>query len=74
MLQQHSIYVLTHGTEYEILTSIPKDTVVTRIKKVTRNGEEWSKVILKNGAVGYAFSSYLKEVVQPEWNVKFDES
>ena len=62
------------GTNYEILTSIPKDTVVTRIKKGESGGETWDKVRLENGAVGYVFGTYLKEVVQPEWNIKFDES
>ena len=51
-------------TEYEILTSIKKDTVVTRIEK-GKNG--WDKVMLENGLIGYAFGTYLKEVQeQPE--------
>lgn len=53
------------GTNYEILTSIPKDTVVTRIKKGIQQGETWDKIQLTNGMIGYVFASYLKEVPTP---------
>lgn len=53
------------GTGYEILTAIPKDTVVTRIKKGIQSEETWDKVKLSNGMVGYVFASYLKEVPTP---------
>lgn len=53
------------GTNYEILTAIPKDTIVTRIKKGIQSGETWDKVQLENGMVGYVFASYLKEVPTP---------
>lgn len=62
------------GTDYEILTSIPSMTVVTRLKRGLGSGETWDKVQLENGAIGYVFASYLKEVVQPEWKLNFDES
>lgn len=50
------------GTEYEILTTIPKDTKLTRIKKGIQSDEIWDKVQLENGIIGYVFSSYLKEI------------
>ena len=53
------------GTQYEILKSIPKDTIITRIKKGIQSDEIWDKIKLENGMVGYVFSSYLKEVPKP---------
>ncbi|MBR6033695.1 MAG: SH3 domain-containing protein [Clostridia bacterium] len=62
------------GTDYEILTSIPSKTVVTRLKKGTQEGETWDKIKLENGAVGYVFATYLAEVIQPQWELSFDSS
>lgn len=50
------------GTKYETLTTIPKNTKLTRIKKGIQSDEIWDKVQLENGMIGYVFSSYLKEV------------
>jgi len=50
------------GTSYEVLTSITKNTKMTRIAKGKQSGELWDKVKLSNGMIGYAFQSYLKEV------------
>ncbi len=61
------------GTNYEILTSIPSKTVVTRLKKDIRSDETWDKVQLENGVIGYVFASYLKETVKPEWQLEFDK-
>ena len=54
------------GTSYEILTSINKNTKMNRIKKGIQQGEQWDKVELENGMVGYAFQVYLKEVPKEE--------
>ena len=62
------------GTDYEILTSIPSGTVVTRTKRGVGNIETWDKVELENGAIGYVFATYLKEVVKPEWKLEFASS
>ena len=62
------------GTDFEILTSIPANTVVTRIKKQEGDGETWDKVTLANGIVGYCFSTYLKKLNETEWNISFDKS
>lgn len=53
------------STSYEILTSINRNDIVTRIKVGVQNGERWDKIKLSNGMVGYVFQSYLKEVQQP---------
>lgn len=65
---------LVHGTEYEILTSIPANTNVTRLKKGINDGETWDKVQLENGVIGYVFASYLKEVIKEDWNLEFDNN
>ena len=60
-----SLYVRTGpSTSYEVLTTINKDSKVTRIRRGIQNGERWDKVVLENGMVGYVFQSYLKEVPQ----------
>ena len=50
------------GSNYEIITTIGPKEEVTRIAKGKQSGELWDRVILKNGAVGYVFQSYLLEV------------
>jgi uncharacterized protein YjdB/beta-N-acetylglucosaminidase len=53
------------STSYEILTTVTRDDVLTRIKVGVQNGERWDKVQLENGMVGYVFQSYLKEIPKP---------
>lgn len=53
------------STSYEILTTVNRNEVLTRIKVGIQNGERWDKVQLENGIVGYVFQSYLKEVPEP---------
>lgn len=50
------------STSYETLTSVNKNTVMTRIAKGRQSGELWDKVQLSNGMIGYAFHNYIKEV------------
>ena len=52
------------GTSYEVITSIDRNTKITRIAKGTQKGELWDRVQLDNGIIGYVFQSYLKEVPQ----------
>lgn len=53
------------STSYEILTTVNRNDVFTRIKVGVQNGERWDKVQLENGIIGYVFQSYLKEVPEP---------
>ena len=50
------------STSYEILTSIDRNVIMTRIAKGKQSGELWDKVKLPNGMIGYVFQGYLKEV------------
>lgn len=50
------------STSYELLTTVDRTVTMTRISKGKQSGDLWDKVQLPNGMVGYAFSSYLKEV------------
>lgn len=50
------------STSYELLTTVDNTVQMTRIAKGKQSGDLWDKVILPNGIIGYAFSSYLKEV------------
>lgn len=50
------------STSYEILTTVDRNAVLTRIKKGVQSGERWDKIELENGIVGYVFQSYLKEI------------
>ena len=54
------------STSYEILTSIDRNVVMTRLAKGKQSGELWDKVQLPNGMIGYAFQSYLKEVPETQ--------
>ncbi len=54
------------STSYEVLTTINKNNIVTRIKRGIQNGERWDKILLDNGMVGYVFQSYLVEVPKAE--------
>ena len=56
------------STSYEVLTSIDRTVVMTRLAKGKQSGELWDKVQLPNGIIGYAFQSYLKEV--PELQIE----
>lgn len=76
------------GSSYEVLTTISKEEIMTRIGKGIQDGERWDKVLLSDGMVGYVFQSYIKEykeeIQEPEkpeepqqpqeQYVKFDES
>lgn len=50
------------STSYEILTTVDRNAVLTRIKRGVQSGERWDKIELENGMVGYVFQSYLKEI------------
>lgn len=50
------------STSYEIITTISKDTKMTRIAKGKQLGERWDKVILENGIVGYIYQTYVTEL------------
>ena len=50
------------STSYDIVATVSKDEVMTRIAKGKQSGELWDRVKLSNGILGYAFQSYLKEV------------
>lgn len=52
------------STSYEVVASIDRTQVMTRIKKGNQAGELWDMVQLSNGMVGYVFHSYLKELPQ----------
>ena len=54
------------STSYERITSVDKNTIMTRIAKGRQAGELWDKVKLSNGMIGYAFHLYLKEATQKE--------
>ena len=50
------------STSYEVLTTIDRNAVLTRIKRGVQSGERWDKIELENGMVGYVFQSYIKEI------------
>ena len=50
------------STSYEIITTIPKNTKMTRIRKGKQSGERWDQVILENGIVGYIYQTYVTEL------------
>lgn len=50
------------STSYEIITSLSKETKMTRIAKGNQQGERWDKVILENGIVGFVYQAYITEV------------
>lgn len=50
------------STSYEVITTISKDTKMTRIAKGIQSGERWDKVILENGIVGYIYQTYVTEL------------
>lgn len=56
------------STSYEVLTTVDRNVVMTRIAKGKHSGELWDMVKLPNGMIGYAFQGYLKEstVIQIE--------
>lgn len=54
------------STSYELLTTVDRNVVMTRIAKGKQAGELWDKVQLPNGMIGYAFQSYLKEVPEKQ--------
>ncbi len=62
------------STSYEVLTSVSKDTKMTRIAKGKQSGELWDRVRLDNGMVGYVFQNYVKEVVEDDDNDNNDDN
>ena len=52
------------STSYEVVASIDRSQVLTRIARGVQSGELWDRVILSNGMVGYVFHSYLKDLPQ----------
>lgn len=54
------------STSYEILTSVDRTTIMTRIAKGKQAGELWDKVQLPNGIVGYVFHDYTKVVPEKQ--------
>lgn len=50
------------ATSYEIITTISRNTKMTRIAKGISNGERWDKVILENGIVGYIYGTYVSQL------------
>ena len=57
------------STSYEVLSTVTRNDVMTRIGKGIQKDEVWDKVILQNGILGYAFSPYLKEYTEPDNDV-----
>lgn len=54
------------SSSYEVLTSVDRNVIMTRVAKGKQSGELWDKVELPNGILGYAFQSYLKEVPEKQ--------
>ena len=52
------------STSSEVLTTVDRNVIMTRIAKGKQSGELWDKVILPNGIIGYAFQNYLKEFTE----------
>lgn len=52
------------GTSYEVIASVTRDDIMTRLKRGIQSGERWDKVQLENGMIGYAFQTYIVEVVE----------
>ncbi len=50
------------STSYEIITTINKETKMTRLEKGRQAGERWDKVKLDNGIIGYIFQNYVSEI------------
>lgn len=56
------------GTNYEKVTTVNKNAVMTRIAKGKQSGELWDRVILENGIVGYVFQNYVE--ILPEKQIE----
>ena len=54
------------GTSYEMVASVTRNDIMTRLKKGIQSGERWDKVQLENGIIGYAFQTYIVEVVEEQ--------
>lgn len=50
------------STSYEVITTISKNTKMTRIRKGKQSGERWDQVILENGIIGYIYQTYVTEL------------
>lgn len=50
------------STSYEIITTISRNTKMTRIARGISNGERWDKVILENDIVGYIYGTYVSQL------------
>ena len=54
------------STNYDVITNVSPNEVMTRIAKGKQKGELWDKVKLENGIVGYVFQNYVKELPQTQ--------
>ncbi len=50
------------STSCEVITTVSKADVMTRIKKGKQSGGRWDKVILENGIIGYIYQAYVTEI------------
>ncbi len=50
------------STSYEILATVNRTEIMTRIAKGKQSGDLWDKVKLSNGMIGYVFHDYLREL------------
>lgn len=50
------------STSYEVITTISKNTKMTRIRRGKQSGERWDQVILENGIIGYIYQTYVTEL------------
>lgn len=56
------------STSYEIITTVSRNTKMTRIARGVSSGEIWDKVILENGIVGYIYGKYVSKL--PDVQIK----
>ncbi len=56
------------STSYEVITSVDRSEIMTRIAKGKQSGDLWDKVKLSNGIIGYVFHEYL--VSLPDVQIK----
>ena len=53
---------MDHGTSYEVLKTINRNEIMTRIAKGKQKGELWDRVILSDGMVRICISKLFKRV------------
>ena len=54
------------GSTHEILTTVTRHEVLTRISRGRQAGDLWDRVILPSGKIGYAFQNFLEELPEAE--------